>query len=132
MKTNIPPVQIVTTAMSIAAFCLGVFNFLLARHAEKKKTKVEVGRLLDKAWSLLYGTSGHEQTGDESKFNDAESAVREAALLDSKNSRVARYQGLLFEAKGNKTAAKERYKEATRLDPNYCAAHTSLGRLLEG
>jgi tetratricopeptide (TPR) repeat protein len=132
MVTNTPNGQTITTAISVAAFCLGVFNFVLARLTESKKTELEVGRLLDRAWSLLYGPASYSQTGDQSKLNDAESAVNEAALLDGKNSRVARYQGLLFEVKGNKSAAVERYKKSARLNPHYCKAHESLGRLLEG
>ena len=136
---NLPISQIITTGISVSALCLGVLNFVMARQSEKKKIELqkrndqlEVERLLERCWIKLYGPDGYSQTGDQSKFDEAEAAVEQAEFLDSKNPRIARYRGLLYEVKGNFAGAKEMYQKSIELNPRYAVGHDSLGCLLEG
>jgi tetratricopeptide (TPR) repeat protein len=136
---NWAPSQIITTAISVAALCLGILNFVLARRADrirnelqKRNDQLEIGRLLDKAWDALHGTDGFTRTSNTAKLQEAESNVRQALLLDSTHARAIRYEGYVLEEQGNPAAARGKYKQALARNPRDAAAHNSLGLVQQG
>ena len=129
----------ITITISIAALLLGCLNFVLAMISERKRTalqrrgdRLEIDRLLDGAWLSLYGPEGFAKTRSFAKYVEAEGAVQQALVLDGANARGIRYQGLLYELRDNKSAAREKYHESLRLNPDDYRTHYCLGLVLEG
>jgi tetratricopeptide (TPR) repeat protein len=131
--------QIITTAISLAALCLSIFNFSLARRADKKKNELqkrndrrELMALLNRADALLFGVDGFAKTADNSKFQDASGCVAEALLIDANDSDATRYDGVLKRLQGDIGGARKSFERAIRLNPASSRARRRKASTLRG